>query len=146
MSGDAGVCPIGPAANPANPAPSVTRPSKFDIGTSFADGFAFMSTNWAKKNSIPSFSARFLIASAAGLAMVVAIGWTPCRGFGPQTLPRTRPDFHWIWVIPPMPGGRRLCFENKKTVLDACGMGRGGEGDRVAPRPSGTEEADDRVR
>src|SRR6478735_5904027 len=40
MSGDAGVCPIGPAANPANPAPSVTRPSKFDIGTSFAEGFS----------------------------------------------------------------------------------------------------------
>src|ERR1051326_4003291 len=73
MSGDAGVWPIGPAANPAKPAPSLTRPSKLDMGTSFADGFAFMSTNWAKKNSIPSSSARFLTASAAGLAMVVAI-------------------------------------------------------------------------
>ena len=54
MSGDAGVCPIGPAAKPAKPAPSVTRPSQFSIGTSFADGFAFISTNWAKKNLMPS--------------------------------------------------------------------------------------------
>ena len=73
MSGEAGVCPIGPAAKPANPAPSDTSPSKFDMGTSLADGFAFMSTNCAKKNSIPSSSALLLIASAAGRAMVVAI-------------------------------------------------------------------------
>ena len=45
MSGEAGVCPIGPAAKPAKPAPSLTRPSQFSIGTSFADGFAFISTN-----------------------------------------------------------------------------------------------------
>jgi hypothetical protein len=45
MSGEAGDWPIGPAAKPAKPAPSDTSPSKFDIGTSFADGFAFMSTN-----------------------------------------------------------------------------------------------------
>src|SRR6478609_11150422 len=86
MSGDAGVWPIGPAAKPANPAPSLTRPSKFDMGTSLADGLAFMSTNWAKMNSIPSSSARFLTASAAGLAMVVAIGETPfARSRGANT-------------------------------------------------------------
>ncbi len=57
-SGDAGVWPIGPAAKPANPAPSSIIPSKFDIGTSFAFGLPCMSTNCAKKNSIPSASAR----------------------------------------------------------------------------------------
>ena len=49
MSGDAGDWPIGPAANPANPAPSPTKPSQFDIGTNFADGFACMSTIAARK-------------------------------------------------------------------------------------------------
>src|SRR6476646_7703659 len=82
MAGDAGVWPIGPAANPANPAPSVTSPSQFSIGTSLADGFAFMSTNCAKKNSIPSSSARLLIASAAGRAMIVAIPPSPSPGAG----------------------------------------------------------------
>ena len=90
MSGDAGDCPIGPAANPANPRPSPTNPSQFDIGTSFADGFAFMSTNWAKKNSIPSFSACFLTDSVVGIAMA----GTPCPGVGPPTLARTQADFH----------------------------------------------------
>src|SRR3954452_11153063 len=82
MSGEAGVCPIGPAAKPANPAPSVTRLSKFDAGTSFADGFACMSTNCAKKNSIPSFSARRRISSAEGASASVAMSspvWdVPC--------------------------------------------------------------------
>ena len=86
MSGDAGVCPIGPAAKPANPAPSLTRPSKFDIGTSLADGFACMSTNCAKKNSIPSSSALLLIASAAGRAMIVAISSLSFAGCGPRQL------------------------------------------------------------
>ena len=65
MSGDAGVWPIGPAANPAKPAPSDTILSQFVIGTSFADGLAFISTNCAKTNSIPSASARFRAASAS---------------------------------------------------------------------------------
>src|SRR5256885_11558310 len=107
MSGDAGVWPIGPAANPAKPAPSLTRPSKFDMGTSFADGLAFMSTNWAKKNSIPSSSARFLTASAAGLAMVVAIGETPLLDPGGQTLPRTQANFHQL-------AGGQLCFRKQR--------------------------------
>ena len=58
MSGDAGDCPIGPAANPANPAPSETSASQFDTGTNFADGFACISTNCANTNSTPSNSTR----------------------------------------------------------------------------------------
>jgi hypothetical protein len=73
MSGEAGDWPIGPAANPANPAPSVTRPSQFSIGTSFADGFAFISTNCAKKNLMPSWSALARIVSASGRVLNVAI-------------------------------------------------------------------------
>ena len=57
MSGDAGDWPIGPAAKPANPTPSVIRSSNEDAGTNLAQGLPCMSTNIAKKNSIPSASA-----------------------------------------------------------------------------------------
>ena len=48
MSGSLGTWPISPAANPAKPAPSVTRSSRFAAGNSFALGRAYMSTNCAK--------------------------------------------------------------------------------------------------
>ena len=70
MSGDAGVWPIGPAANPANPAPSSIIESKFWIGTSLALGLPCMSTNCAKKNSMPSALARFLSSSFVIPAML----------------------------------------------------------------------------
>src|SRR5690349_19202584 len=73
MSGEAGDWPIGPAANPAKPAPSVTRLSQFVIGTSLADGLAFISTNCAKKNSMPSSSAFLRITSTSGRVLVVAM-------------------------------------------------------------------------
>ena len=136
MSGDAGDCPIGPAAKPANPAPSPTNPSQFDIGTSFADGFACISTNWAKKNSIPSFSACFLTDSVVG----IAIAETPCPG-GAE-----RQHSHERRRISTGTAGRRLCLENRRLCLMRAAWGRGGEGDRVAPRPSGTEDADESVR
>src|SRR6185437_268874 len=88
MSGDASVWPIGPAANPANPAPSVTSPSQFSIGTSLADGFAFMSTNWAKKNLMPSSSAFLRIVYASGRALTVAIHDSFPSGNDVQNLPR----------------------------------------------------------
>src|SRR6185312_12513347 len=132
MSGDAGVWPIGPAANPAKPAPSLTSPSKFDMGTSFADGLAFMSTNWAKKNSIPSSSARFLTAAAAGLAMVVAIGETPfARSRGANT-PTNAGEF------PPACREGNYASGNNDCAVCAA-WGRGDEGDRLAPSPSGTK-------
>ena len=80
MSGEAGVWPIGPAANPAKPAPSVTRLSQLVIGTSLADGLAFMSTNCANTNSIPSFSACLRTSPAGGLSDTVAILRSPSLG------------------------------------------------------------------
>src|SRR5438067_2110151 len=132
MSGDAGVWPIGPAANPAKPAPSLTRPSKFDMGTSFADGLAFMSTNWAKKNSIPSSSARFLTASAAGLAMVVAIGETPFARSreGKHSHERRR-------ISTRLQEGNYASGNNDCAVCAA--SGRDDDGARLAPSPSGTK-------
>src|ERR1700722_14807479 len=53
MSGSSGPWPMSPAANPANPAPSVSRSSRWWAGTSFALGLPCMSTNWANRNSIP---------------------------------------------------------------------------------------------
>src|SRR5579871_3012391 len=87
MSGEAGVWPIGPAANPAKPAPSLTMPSKFDIGTSLADGLACMSTNWAKKNSIPSASACRRTCSASAVRFSVATAIAHLRLDPLQALP-----------------------------------------------------------
>jgi hypothetical protein len=56
MSGSLGSCPISPAAKPAKPAPSVTRPSRCAAGTSFALCRPYMSTNCAKMNSTPPSS------------------------------------------------------------------------------------------
>ena len=47
MSGSAGDCPMGPAANPAKPAPSIISPSRLLTGTSFAHGLPCISTNMA---------------------------------------------------------------------------------------------------
>ena len=58
MSGDEGVWPMGPAANPAKPAPSASRPSMAETGTILAQGLPCMSTNMAKRNSTPSRSRR----------------------------------------------------------------------------------------
>ena len=58
MSGSLGTWPISPAAKPAKPAPSSTRSSRLAAGTSFALGRAYMSTNCAKKNSMPRSSDR----------------------------------------------------------------------------------------
>src|SRR6266511_2057686 len=55
MSGSLGTWPISPAANPAKPAPSLRRSSRYAAGTSLALGRAYMSTNCAKKNSISPF-------------------------------------------------------------------------------------------
>ena len=77
-SGDAGVWPIGPAANPANPAPSSIIESKFWIGTSFAFGLPCMSTNCAKKNSMPSSCARWRSSSVVVGAPPAAMFPAPC--------------------------------------------------------------------
>ena len=58
MSGEEGTWPIGPAAKPANPAPSAISPSMAETGTSLAQGLPCMSTNMAKRNSTPSRSSR----------------------------------------------------------------------------------------
>src|SRR5215469_9185952 len=60
MSGSAGDWPIGPAANPANPAPPPVSTSVASTGIILAHGFPCISTNIAKKNSTPSDSARAL--------------------------------------------------------------------------------------
>src|SRR3990170_600585 len=77
MSGSAGVWPISPAAKPAKPAPFSTKSSRFQAGISFALGRACMSTNCAKKNSIPSSSERVRISSSVG---VVPIQQPPASG------------------------------------------------------------------
>ena len=64
MSGDDGVWPMGPAANPANPAPSAISPSMAETGTILAQGLPCMSTNMAKRNSTPSRSIASLSSSA----------------------------------------------------------------------------------
>ena len=63
MSGEAGVWPIGPAAKPANPAPSSSRSSIAWTGISLAFGLPCISTNCARKNSIPSSFARLRTSS-----------------------------------------------------------------------------------
>ena len=69
MSGSAGLCPIGPAAKPAKPAPPPVRTSTASTGIILAHGLPCMSTNMAKKNWTPSASARVLIwASASGMS------------------------------------------------------------------------------
>ena len=47
MSGLEGSWPIGPAANPAKPAPSLISPSRALTGTSLAHGFPCISVNMA---------------------------------------------------------------------------------------------------
>ena len=75
MSGSLGTCPISPAAKPAKPAPSVTRSSRFWTGTSFALGRAYMSTNCAKKNSIPrSFASRRMSSTVGAVVAVAKVG------------------------------------------------------------------------
>ena len=71
-SGLSGVWPMSPAAKPAKPAPSASRPSSCCAGTSFALGFACMSTNCAKRNSIPS-SATARRTSSARRASVACL-------------------------------------------------------------------------
>src|SRR4029077_16822277 len=71
MSGSLGTCPISPAANPANPAPSSISPSRLDAGTSLALGRAYMSTNCAKKNSTPPFSTS--LRTSSSVAMLVSL-------------------------------------------------------------------------
>src|SRR5262245_60082777 len=66
MSGSLGSWPISPAANPANPAPSLTSPSRFAAGTSFALGRPYRSTNCAKKNSTPRSAAICRTSSSFG--------------------------------------------------------------------------------
>src|ERR1700733_10822812 len=87
MSGDDGVCPIGPAAKPANPAPAASRPSMAETGTILAQGLPCMSTNMAKRNSTPSrrvasdSSAAFVIEVAARSSVLVKAGHLPGVGF-----------------------------------------------------------------
>src|SRR5581483_4687844 len=66
MSGSLGSWPISPAANPAKPAPSATRPSRLAAGTSFALGRPYRSTNCAKKNSTPRSAAACRTSSSLG--------------------------------------------------------------------------------
>ncbi len=72
MSGDDGVWPIGPAAKPANPAPSESSPSTAETGTILAQGLPCMSTNMAKRKSTPSRSVASLSSAA-----VVGVGPVP---------------------------------------------------------------------
>src|ERR1700723_3413560 len=67
MSGDDGVWPMGPAANPANPAPSAKRPSMAETGTILAHGLPCMSTNMAKRNST---SSRVVAATSSSLVVI----------------------------------------------------------------------------
>ena len=86
MSGDDGVWPIGPAAKPANPAPSANRPSMAETGTILAQGLPCMSTNMAKRNSTPSrlvasvSSAAFVIEVASRSSVLVKADHLPCLG------------------------------------------------------------------
>src|SRR5215469_12838195 len=83
MSGSAGDWPIGPAANPANPAPPPVSTSVASTGIILAHGLPCISTNIAKKNSTPSDSARALSwASASDMArsvVEVAVSQAPAR-------------------------------------------------------------------
>ena len=47
MSGSAGVWLMGPAANPANPAPTSSNSSRLVTGTNLAHGLPCISTNMA---------------------------------------------------------------------------------------------------
>ena len=62
-SGSCGPCQISPVAKPAKPAPSAKTSSRWFAGTSFAFGLPYISTNWAKTNSIPMSSTSFLTSS-----------------------------------------------------------------------------------
>src|SRR4051794_30832123 len=64
MSGSFGRWPMSPAANPAKPAPSVSRSSRWVAGTSLAFGLACMSTNCANRNWI-LFSRTYARTSSA---------------------------------------------------------------------------------
>ena len=76
MSGSCGPWPMSPAANPANPAPSASSPSRCATGTSFAFGLPCMSTNWANTNSTPRSCSSERSRSAekeVSMAMVILI-------------------------------------------------------------------------
>ncbi len=75
-----GVCPIGPAAKPAKPAPSSSRSSIACTGISLAFGLPFISTNCARKNSIPSAFARLRTSSCVMACLHLC-------GFAPASIP-----------------------------------------------------------
>src|SRR5215470_17363854 len=83
MSGSAGLWPIGPAANPANPAPPPARTSSASTGTILAHGLPCISTNMAKKNATPSASALARSSPSTSdmgtLRLIVAAVPTACR-------------------------------------------------------------------
>src|ERR1700685_3840876 len=107
MSGEEGVWPMGPAAKPANPAPSGESPSMAETGTILAHGLPCMSTNMAKRNSTPSrlvaavSSAAFVLAVASRssvlvtadhLPLVVSCQWASVN----DVAPRETTDGYWI--------------------------------------------------
>ena len=89
MSGSLGAWPMSPAAKPANPAPSLTRSSRFAAGISFALGRAWRSTNWAKKNSIPRSATSLRICSRRSFSGTVD-GLLLGYGVHGSTTPRRR--------------------------------------------------------
>src|SRR5205814_5098502 len=83
MSGSAGLWPIGPAANPAKPAP----PSSTSIavtGIILAHGLPCMSTNMAKKNSTPSDSALARSSPSTSDIGAPSHSWRSVTGRGPR--------------------------------------------------------------
>ena len=102
MSGDDGTWPIGPAAKPANPAPSASRPSMAETGTILAQGLPCMSTNMAKRNSTPSrrvasvSSSAFVIEVASRSSVLVRTITSAVRSFvAPLStmLPHGKPEW-----------------------------------------------------
>src|SRR5437773_10596177 len=84
MSGSCGPCPSSPVAKPANPAPSANTSSRCAAGTSFAFGLPYISTNCAKRNSIPILSTSFLTSSTDCGASAIP---TSFRSVGPPDPP-----------------------------------------------------------
>src|SRR5579863_10270058 len=101
ISGDEGDWPIGPAANPAKPAPSAMRLSMAETGTILAHGLPCRSTNMAKRNSTPSLlvaatrSSLVVIGSSASKLPGVRSTWDVLIDADRLLSLRLGPDLHF---------------------------------------------------